>query len=130
VDVLEFKNRLIALRDSNLTPLSPEQLRLLTHNHPDLPDEYMALLRTIGHGALMDCTYAIYSGPISPDQVYGKERGSTLAGVKLIGDDFCGYCLGYREGQLGEVTDFGVWQPIVGKAIVDFLAELVFEDVD
>ena len=51
----------------------------------------------------------IYSGPISPDEVYPHLVGDNQH--ILIGDDFQGYCLGYDFSSklYGEFSDSGDW---------------------
>lgn len=76
--------------------------------HPELPADYLAYLRDVGWG-IAPSGHMIYSGPISPDEVYPQLADETNR--VLIGDDMQGYCLGYdfTAKRYGEYSDVGDW---------------------
>lgn len=90
------------------TPLTNSEINHLAEQWQNLPPDYLAYLRDFGWGRTPRGRM-IYSGPISPDEVYPQ-----LSGDKqhiLIGDDMQGYCLGYDfiANRYGEFSDFGDW---------------------
>ncbi len=129
MNLAQFRERLAAdMPDWDLTLLDDASIAALSRDYPQLPAEYFDLLRLVGHGAFADCTYAIYSVPVHPADIYGDDRAAALDRIDLIGDDFCGYCLGYRDGTLGEVSGSGEWQPLADSSLVSFLAGRLFDD--
>ncbi|MEM7478293.1 MAG: hypothetical protein AAF483_25170 [Planctomycetota bacterium] len=123
-----FRERLAAgTPNCDLTLIDDASIAALSRDYPQLPAEYFDLLRLVGHGAFADCTYAIYSGPVHPADIYGDDRAAALDRIDLIGDDFCGYCLGYLDGTLGEVSGCGEWQPLADSSLVSFLAGRLFD---
>ena len=90
------------------TRLTVTEVERLVVEHPGLPTVYFNYLRDVGWG-ISPSGHMIYSGPISPDEVYPQ-----LADEKvrvLLGDDMQGYCLGYdlESQRFGEYSDNGVW---------------------
>ena len=90
--------------------LNGMEIDRLLAEQPTLPPDYIAYLRDTGWGTAPN-GYMIYSGPVSPDEVYPQ-----LAGEKnriLIGDDMQGYCLGYdfSSERYGGYSDAGEWSP-------------------
>jgi len=77
---------------------------------PGLPTDYLGYLRDVGWGEAATGRM-IYSGPISPKDVYGASVD--LPGIVLLGDDLAGYCFGYDlvGGTYGEISPTGGWQP-------------------
>jgi len=93
---------------SDRTLLKASEIALLVAEYPGLPEDYLAYLREAGWGKAPN-GHMIYSGPISPDEIYPQ-----LSGEKnrvLIGDDMQGYCLGYDfvVKRYGEYSDSGDW---------------------
>ncbi len=89
-------------------PLTSAEIDRLVAEHPDLPRDYLAYLRDFGWGETPR-GHVIYSGPISPDEVYPQLPGDKQR--VLIGDDMQGYCLGYdfASKRYGVFSDFGNW---------------------
>ena len=90
------------------TVLTTAEIERLVAEHPGLPADYLAYLRDVGWGTAPN-GHMVYSGPISPDEVYPQLAGETSR--VLIGDDMQGYCLGYdfTSKRYGEYSDFGDW---------------------
>jgi hypothetical protein len=82
-------------------PVSSDALERASAAVGPLPIEYSEFLTRIGAGPVGDA-YVLYSGPMSPEEVYGP--GAPLAGVVLIGDDFAGVRTGIVVGD-GRVVD-------------------------
>ena len=95
------------MKTSTLTEAELSDLKAVC---PLLPTDYLAYLRSVGWGEAKSGRM-IYSGPISPQEVYGESI--ELPGIVLLGDDFAGYCFGYDlvGGTYGEVSPTGGWQP-------------------
>lgn len=76
---------------AQLDQLSEKQIHLLQTEFPGLPNDYLSFIKRVGFGNIGEIQ--IYSGPISPDEVYPhvKELGSII----LFGDDHQGYCFGF-----------------------------------
>tara|TARA_R110002111_G_scaffold229866_1_gene291097 strand:- start:285 stop:680 length:396 start_codon:yes stop_codon:yes gene_type:complete len=129
MNLLDFRDRVSErLPGSKLTLASDDDARKLASDYPDLPPDYFDLITIVGSGTFGDGGFSIYSGgPVTPDEIYG-DSAADIADVLLIGDDFCGYCLGYRAGQLGEVSDFGDWESLGDELLVDFLNGRLFGD--
>jgi hypothetical protein len=93
-----------------LTKVSPGEIAKLSLEFPNIPHEYFEYLRHIGWG---ECASGrmIYSGPVSPKEVYGKEFNQ--GHIILLGDDFQGYCFGYNieDSTYGELDPLGNWEP-------------------
>src|SRR5688500_3750637 len=88
------------------TPLTTSEVERLILRYPGLPAEYLVYLRDMGWGTAPN-GHMIYSGPISPDEVYPQSSGDMDR--VLIGDDMQGYCLGYdfASKRYGEYSDLG-----------------------
>jgi hypothetical protein len=93
---------------SDQTPLTSSELASLLEELPQLPADYLAYLRDSGWGETPS-GHMIYSGPISPDEVYPQLSGDHNR--VLIGDDMQGYCLGFdfASKRYGEFSDSGDW---------------------
>lgn len=92
------------------TPVSKSEVDAIKAEFPELPEDYFEYLLAVGCGVAASGRM-IYSGPVDPAGIYGARfQGSRIV---LLGDDMQGYCLGFdREACcLGEVSDFGEWQP-------------------
>ena len=76
----------------------------------NLPEDYIHYLSNIGWGETKNGRM-IYSGPISPNEIY-NENFKNKNNIVLLGDDFQGNCLGYdlTNKVYGEVSDFGEWE--------------------
>lgn len=61
------------------------------------PKDYIDFLLEIGAGELGNASYMIYSGLIESVELYGEDLAGA-GGVFLFGDDFQGYCTGFRGG--------------------------------
>ena len=89
------------------TRLSASEIDALLAEHPELPAAYLNYLRDVGWGQAPN-GHMIYSGPISPDEVYPHLADE---GRVLLGDNMQGFCLGYHfaSKSFGEYSDFGEW---------------------
>jgi hypothetical protein len=87
------------LRDAGLmtriTPATKAELDRLRKEFPALPDDYIEFLTDVGTGSFGDSMYALYSGPVPPDDIYDEQTASKMGSLLLFGDDFAGYNVGY-----------------------------------
>ena len=90
------------------TRLTSSQINALLAEWPGLPPDYLVHLREVGWGTAPNGRM-IYSGPISPDEIYSQLANETNR--VLIGDDMAGYCLGYDFAAkgYGEYSGSGTW---------------------
>ena len=91
-----------------VTKLPDAEIALIEATCPELPPEYFAYLRDVGWGETASARM-IYSGPISPQDVYGASFRQP--GIVLLGDDFQGHCFGYDliASTYGEASPDGSW---------------------
>lgn len=89
------------------TRLTDSEIESLLNEYPNLPATYLNYLRNIGWG-VTPRGHMIYSGPISPDEIYPHLVEPSRV---IIGDDMSGYCLGYdfTSKTFGEYSDSGEW---------------------
>jgi hypothetical protein len=81
-------------RIPNLIQISPQDAVQLKSAFPGLPDDYVKFLETTGFGNLQELQ--IYSGPVKPTDIFGGGAAGAMAKVLLFGDDFQGYCFGFK----------------------------------
>jgi len=129
MNLLDFRDRVSQrLPNSQLSLTSDADAQRIASEFKSLPPDYFDLITAVGSGTFGDGGFSIYSGgPVALDEIYG-DSAADIGDVLLIGDDFCGYCLGYRAGQLGEVSDFADWEPLGHESLVDFLDGRLFGD--
>jgi hypothetical protein len=89
------------------TRLSASEIDALVAEHPELPASYLDYLRNVGWGRAPSGRM-IYSGPISPDEVYPHLGDKSRV---LLGDNMQGFCLAYDfvSKTFGEYSDSGEW---------------------
>ncbi|MCS6180354.1 SMI1/KNR4 family protein [Shewanella baltica] len=76
---------------SELERASEDKISKLKLDIPNLPDDYLEFIKTIGFGNLSDIQ--LYGEPVPPRYIYGDRLG--LESIVLFGDDFQGYCFGF-----------------------------------
>jgi hypothetical protein len=113
--------------ESRLTPLTQPAIEKLRDKHPNVPNDLIDFLSVVGWGRIGRMGLMIYSGPIKPENVYDEETAAKLKDVRLIGDDFSGYCVAYDTGNgwlLGEVNESGEFEACAhAKTLSDFVEE-------
>ena len=89
------------------TRLTTSEIDALVAEHAELPAAYLNYMRDVGWGQTPS-GHMVYSGPISPDEVYPHMAEE---GRVLLGDDMQGFCLGYdfASKSFGEYSDSGEW---------------------
>ena len=87
------------------TRLTASEINSLVAEHPELPTVYLRYMREVRWGKTPS-GHLIYSGPISPDDVYPDLSDE---GRALLGDDMQGFCLAYDFATkwFGEYSDSG-----------------------
>ena len=90
------------------TTVTSAEIDDLCTKAPGLPSDYLLYLRDLGWGTA-ESGHVIYSGPISPSEVY-PHLGPASRRI-LIGDDMQGFCLGYDfdSKRFGVYSDAGNW---------------------
>lgn len=74
---------------------SEEKIRSEIKEYPNAPLDYIDFLREVGYGDIGDGYYMIYSGLITPENIFDELTAKQLDGVLFFGDDFNGYCGGF-----------------------------------
>lgn len=89
------------------TRLTNSEIDSLVRMHAELPAAYLNYMRDVGWGQTPS-GHMIYSGPISPNNIY---PGLIEDRRVLLGDDFQGFCLAYdfASKSFGEYSDSGEW---------------------
>jgi hypothetical protein len=129
----ELKERLLtAFPDSRLTPLTRKKVKELSAEHPDLPTDYIRFLADIGYGRIGEMRISVYSGPSTANDIYDEKTARKLSDVLLIGDNFGGYCIGYKKNKdvwvFGGVDESGKFRPIKGvDSFTGFLEYWLFK---
>jgi hypothetical protein len=85
-------------RVSQLTPIPAGQVAGIVAEYPGIPEDYLCFLTEIGHGTVglgNKCLLAVYSGPISPQSIFGEADARGLSHIALFGDDFSGNPYGF-----------------------------------
>ena len=80
-------------RPETLEPVSEIDVSRMKELYPNLPEQYLTFLRTVGHGNLG--RIQIYAGPMNPVDIYSESRRNQLNGIIIIGDDMQGFCYGF-----------------------------------
>lgn len=75
---------------SERTVVSPDAIDKLRRKFPGIPEDYLAYLGVIGPGSILSCSYAIYDGPIEPDEIFGFHDDSWPKDLIAFGDNFSG----------------------------------------
>lgn len=89
--------------DSDRDMVAPDTAAEIRAKFPGIPEDYLAYLQKIGAGSFLSCSYAIYSSPIRPEDVFGSRDPSWPDNLLVFGDNFCG--------------DLGVFEPSSGWAV-------------
>jgi hypothetical protein len=89
------------LSDSDLERVDDAGIARLRDEFPDLPPDYFSLLSHCGFGGLLSSRFMLYSGPISPGEVFDRDDPICQAPILLVGDDFSGGHLGYLKSSQG-----------------------------
>lgn len=106
-----------------LTPLATDALARLRAAHPDAPAGYLDFLANVGFGELGDATFMLYSGLLTPDEVYG-ETPEGLEGVLLFGDDLAGVNSGFDSANgwaIVEIDPTSYARDVVGHDFAAFI---------
>ena len=121
------------LPDSDLTLASEEYINDLLSAFPELPEEYLGLLREIGYGSYGKMGFSIYGGPLEPDEIFDPETAKELENYIFIGDDYSGWMIGYEKTKKGyRFREFDHQNPLDFEPsnIVAFLDEELFREND
>ncbi|MDO5086294.1 MAG: hypothetical protein Q4D74_01640 [Comamonadaceae bacterium] len=106
-----------------LTPLAADALARLRAAHPNAPAGYLDFLANIGFGELGEAAFMLYSGLLTPDEVYG-ETPEGLQGVLLFGDDLAGVNSGFDSAHgwaIVEIDPTNYDKDVVGQDFAAFI---------
>jgi hypothetical protein len=113
---------------ASLEKVSPAKIRRFRKEHPGIQEDYLAFLQNVGFGSIGDCQLALYSGPISPSDVYDPVTAHEVGDVVLFGDDFQGYCSGFdARGRVVEVDPRGETR-VVAPTFTRFLSSWLADE--
>lgn len=76
--------------ESNRTVVSLNVIDKLRREYPGIPEDYLAYLGTVGAGSILSSSYAVYDGPIEPDEIFGFRDESWPEDLIAFGDNFSG----------------------------------------
>ncbi len=91
---------------SNLDKVRAEDIQELKASYPGIPDDYLEFLRRIGAGSILNSSYAIYTGPVEPSDIFGKHDATWPKDLLVFGDNFSGdvgVFLPSKKWQVGEL---------------------------
>lgn len=81
--------------ETTLARISIERESALRMKYPGIPEHYLEFLREVGVGGVGD-NFAIYSAPVEPEEVFGKEiADAKLKDYLFVGDDLWGGIVGF-----------------------------------
>ena len=95
-ELQEIRSLLDADEEAEVTPLESSQAQALRKLHPDIPDDYIELLSTVGWG---NYGFAIYSAPVRPETIFGSDAARGLEHYLIFGDDMAGWMFAYDTRQ-------------------------------
>lgn len=114
---------------SRFDPATEERINRIRHEHPDVPNHYLEFLQRIGWGSLGDSNFMIYSGPITPEFMFGDEFGVEMEDVLIVGEDFSGWAVGFDTGigwrLVGVDSGYPIPEPLKEKSLSEFIARRV-----
>jgi hypothetical protein len=96
-----------------------------------LPSSYVSLLREVGWGAICECTFQIYSGPVEASDIFDQETAKLLSDYLFIGDDFAGGMIAYHVTSdpwrltSFEYSRFAVFDDRGQKDLAEFLCTML-----
>lgn len=100
--ILNEKNLL-----SRFSKLSDQEVNAEIEENPDMPDDYIEFLKCVGYGDIGDDNYMIYSGLVTPEDIFDEITSKTLKNILLFGDDFNGYCAGFLTTDNWRLVEVG-----------------------
>jgi hypothetical protein len=132
VGLFDMDKRIRAIRDalrarypeSRLKPLSPSEIAGLKACYPGFPEHLDLFFREVGCGCIGDSRFMIYP-LLEPAEVYDPQTAGSLPGIRLVGDDFAGWCVGYDTNagwQFGGIGGNGQFSRVPGcSSLVDLI---------
>ncbi len=81
--------------ETDLTPLSDAELARICDEYPAAPQHYVDSLRFLGWGDIGDGCLTVFSGLVTPEDVFDPVRAAGLAGVVFWGSDWGGVMFGF-----------------------------------
>jgi hypothetical protein len=77
-----------------LHQLSSSEIKEIRDIFPNIPEEYFEVMKNRGWGKVSN-NLMIYSGPVTPSEIYGDDYQDIIDKVIIFGDDFNGRCFGW-----------------------------------
>jgi len=111
-----------------LTRADTEQIGVA---YPQLPEDYFLFLEEVGSGDLGNLV--VYSKPMEPAEVYGRERAEHLDSIVLFGDDMQGFCFGFDlkdNGRVVEISPAAEVDRTIDPFFANFLREFLPESAE
>lgn len=109
-----------------LTEQEMDQIRLAL---PTAPSDYLRFLTDIGCGRVGRMLFNLLSAPIPIEDMFPH---ADISDVMLVGDDFAGFCYGYRRTGFGLLEiDSASWSVSVLKRTFEtFIREIIVGAVE
>ncbi|NWC73663.1 SMI1/KNR4 family protein [Pseudomonas sp. P7759] len=70
-------------------------LRAIQAAFQDVPEDYLAFLRTFGTGEIDDAGIMLYGGFLEADEIFDAGTAIALRDIRFFGDDMQGRCFGF-----------------------------------
>jgi hypothetical protein len=117
--------------DSQLEPLTDEQLTAVKQRHPKAPAQVLRFFEVVGCGSIGPSRYMVYA-LIDAVEIFGPGNTAELNGVVLVGDDFAGHHEAYdtkAAWRFGTVGGGGRFVPhTVYRDFVEFIERWFVEE--
>lgn len=116
--------------ESILEPLTSEELWRLRSEYPTLPEHLFDLYQILGLGNIGDSGFMIHR-LTKPESIYDPLTADQLSSIRIVGDDFAGWCVGYdieEDWNFGGI-ELGKFTKISGfETILDLVESWFLDD--
>ncbi|MCC9600557.1 hypothetical protein LOC67_08290 [Stieleria sp. JC731] len=92
----QIQATLNAADETDVTRLDESHIRKIRLSFPNVPNDYLDLLKTIGWG---NYGFVVYSGPVHPDEIFGVDGATDIRHFLIIGDNMAGWMFAYDTTQ-------------------------------
>ncbi|WP_312328818.1 hypothetical protein [Stenotrophomonas sp.] len=105
----------------DLEVVADECVQNIRAHYPAVPADYLTFLVEVGIGSIGPGGYMLYSGLLTPDEIYGET--CEVSGVLFFGDDYQGWSTGFdlQTGVVVEVDPTGMSTDILAPSFEKFV---------